>query len=132
MRVATPTNAGTAGTEGRIYFDYEAARKFRGDWVEVPARDGVTLNLDNDGECIATDPVKRAAVEACDRIMTSMAPGMDRGDPQSTREYRAAVELQSKLWGSVAPVKTEVSGPEGGPIQVSWADLMASALKEEA
>lgn len=57
-------------TTGSVYVDYEAAKKFRGDWIRVPPKNGIPLDLENGGYSIASDPVKRAAVEVCDRMMT--------------------------------------------------------------
>lgn len=52
---------------GIVYVDYPAAGKFRGDWILVQPRDGVRFDF---GGCGTSDPVKRASVEACERIMT--------------------------------------------------------------
>jgi hypothetical protein len=52
---------------GVVYVDYPAAAKFRGDWTLVQPRGGVRFDFKG---CGSSDPVKRAAVEACERVMT--------------------------------------------------------------
>ena len=52
----------------QIYVHYPAARKFRGAWVTVAPRGGHAYDL----KSRETDPVKKAAVEAMERILTHM------------------------------------------------------------
>jgi len=57
----------TVSNRGVVYVDYPAAAKFRGDWTLVQPRGGVRFDFKG---CGSGDPVKRAAVEACERVMT--------------------------------------------------------------
>ena len=67
---------GFAGQRGSITTRYPAANKFRGDWCRVQSRDGQRIEIAepttrHGGDRFATgDPVKNAAVEACERIMS--------------------------------------------------------------
>lgn len=67
MQLASSSNMPSMPNTAVVYIDYPAAAKFRGDWVLVPPRDGVRFDFKG---CGTSDPVKRAAVEACERIMT--------------------------------------------------------------
>ena len=58
-----------AGRLSTIYVNYPAANKFRGDWTLVQPRDNRRLELE-DTKHTCPDPVKRAAVECCERMMS--------------------------------------------------------------
>jgi hypothetical protein len=55
--------------DSSIYVNYPAANKFRGDWVTVQPQGGRRVELEDPARP-AADPVKRAAVEACERILS--------------------------------------------------------------
>lgn len=82
----------TPPTYGTIYIDYQAAHKFRGDWTEVQPRGGTKLEIEvygpRGGVQGSSDPVKRAAVEACERILTWFRVGIS---PEHLRHVRAQV-----------------------------------------
>lgn len=58
-----------AQRQSSVYVNYPAANKFRGDWVTVQPRQGRRIELE-DPDHPTSDPVKRAAVEACERILS--------------------------------------------------------------
>ena len=69
MQMTAAPDAQPGTRTSSIYVNYPAAYKFRGDWVMVRAQNGRRVELEDPYRPTA-DPVKRAAVEACERIMS--------------------------------------------------------------
>lgn len=75
-----------------------------------------TANL----EAEQREPVRQMEIERLDAWLTKLQPRIDAGE---TAAVDVALRLQKRradLLGLDAPKRTETTGPDGGPIVVTW------------
>lgn len=62
--------------------------------------------------------VQRQELERLDAAIACLWPKVEQGDVAAIKAYILAQERRSRLLGLDAPVKSELSGPDGTPLEV--------------
>jgi len=68
-------------------------------------------------------------LERLDRLQAGLWARATKGDPKAVGAVLRVMDRRAKLLGLDAPQKTEITGPDGGPVQVTPADARR-ALRE--
>jgi hypothetical protein len=78
------------GRSGSVYVDYSAAAKFRGDWIYVEKNPQRPLSPSLTASLTTRDPVKRAAVELVERLVSYFVetPALTESIKQVNKESR--------------------------------------------
>lgn len=78
-----------------------------------------------------SDQVRKLELERLDMLWSRAMPGVGRGDPGSIGVALRIMERRAKLLGLDAPVRTEVTGADGGPLEVVTIDdqTLAGAMR---
>jgi hypothetical protein len=66
---------------------------------------------------VPADEVRKLEAERLDRLQMALWPGALAGDDKKIGRVLQVMERRAKLLGLDAPVKQEVTGTDGGPIQ---------------
>lgn len=74
------------------------------------------------------DLLRQLEIERYDHWLDKLGPKIRRGDPKAINTAIAVSKRRAALLGLDAPARTEVSGPNGGPLALECTDaeLMAS------
>lgn len=63
--------------------------------------------------------------------MDAISLAVQDGDTDAVREWRQLSESMRKLWGLDAPHQQQITGADGGPLQVSWAQFVMAASADD-
>ena len=74
------------------------------------------------------DELRKLELERLDKLLLGVWPQAVRGNQGSVDRALRIMERRAKLLGLDAPVKSEWSGPDGGPIEVTDARERLLAL----
>lgn len=74
------------------------------------------------------DEVRRLDLERLDLATKALLPKVKKGDARSTEKLVAVMARRSKLVGADAPVRSEISGPEGAPIELDARNALLEKL----
>ncbi len=84
-----------------------------------------------DAQCEETaDKLRRLEAARCDRLLVGVWPRALQGDVQAVREALRISKRRSELLGLDAPRRQELSGPEGGAIELDLSALSDRELAE--
>ncbi|HKJ76511.1 MAG TPA: hypothetical protein VKA64_04830, partial [Gammaproteobacteria bacterium] len=76
------------------------------------------------------EEVKRLELERLDRMLLSLWPKVTNGDPQAVEKALKVSERRARLLGIDAPTRGELSGPGGGPLEVSGFAALMRQMEE--
>lgn len=66
----------------------------------------------------SAERLKALELARCDRLTLALEPKVGKGDVQAVRAMVRVMERRARLLGIDAPFKTELTGKDGGPIEV--------------
>ncbi len=89
------------------------------------------LERTNNGSLAKAEELKAMEVARLDRLLRALESGINSGDPSSINSAIRVSERLCKLMGLDAPVKAEVTGKDGRPIETVDLSALAKLSEEE-